>query len=221
MRWFNGRFVEDAQSVLRIRRHQFGSPLRSDAGEQITTQELVRVVGAEIPGHHLDPHQHVGSGPWRRPEAQQRELRRQRRIGGEKRIHAGAVRLDLTAGIVGQPLPGGARRASEPDRPQEPVLRNRRGAEDFRQHPVPDSALELHLPQPVLGVDEAETEERVPLGRREDVRDGVGVAHDLHRSRESFDVNGAAHLRQRPPAVEIRPRGHRCYDDDEYGDGDQ
>ena len=118
VRLFNGRLVEDAQSVLRIRRHQFGSPLRPDAGEQITTQELVRVVRAEIPGHHLDPHQHVGPGPRRRLEAQQRELRRQRRIGGEKRIHAGdsTPRSD-----------GGHRRAAVPRR-SAPRVRTRPSA---------------------------------------------------------------------------------------------
>ena len=78
VRSFDGRLVEDAQSVLRIRRHQLGSPLRSDAGEHVAAQQLERVVRAEIPGHHLDPHQDVGPGPRLRLEAQQRELRRQR-----------------------------------------------------------------------------------------------------------------------------------------------
>ncbi len=54
---------------------------------------------------------------------------------------------------------------------------------------MPDPPLKLHLPEAILGVDVAEAEQRVALGRREDVRDGVGVAHDLDRSRESLDVN--------------------------------
>ena len=215
--------VEDAQAVARIRRHQLGGPLRPDAREQVSAQELVRVVGAEIPRHHLDPHQDVGPGPRRRLEAQQRELRRQRAGSrGEKRIHAGDVRLDLRPGIVRQPLPRGARRAAESDRAEEPVLRNRRGAEDFRQPAVADPALKLHLPQPVLGMDEAEAEERVALRRGEDVRDGVGVAHDLDRPRQSLDANRAARLRQRAAAGRrSRRRARRCYDDDENADGDQ
>ena len=44
-----------------------------------------------------------------------------------------------------------------------------------------DAALELHLPQPILRVHVAETEQRVGLGRREDVRNRVGVADDVDR----------------------------------------
>ena len=48
-------------------------------GEQIVAQQLERVVRAQIPRHHLDPDEHVGPGPRLRLEAEQRELRRQRR----------------------------------------------------------------------------------------------------------------------------------------------
>ena len=74
-----GLAVDDAQAVQRIRRQQLGHPLGADAREQVVAHQLERVVRAEIPRHHLDPHQHVGPGERLGLEAQQRELRRQRR----------------------------------------------------------------------------------------------------------------------------------------------
>ena len=84
-----------------------------------------------------------------------------------------------------------------------------------------DPALELHLPESILGVNETEAEERVALRQGEDVRDGVGVAHDLDRPRQSLDANRAARLRQRAAEVDVRAGAGRCYDDDENADGDQ
>ena len=43
-------------------------------------------------------------------------------------------------------------------------LGQRRGADDLGQPPGPEPALELHLPEPVLGVDEALREGRVDAG---------------------------------------------------------
>ena len=45
-----------------------------------------------------------------------------------------------------------------------------------------DAPLKLHLPQAILRVHVAEAEQRVELGRREDVRNGVGVANDVDRA---------------------------------------
>ena len=50
-----------------------------------------------------------------------------------------------------------------------------------------DAALELHLPEPVLRVDVAKAEQTIELVRREDVRNGVRIAHDVDRARETRD----------------------------------
>ena len=81
--------------------------------------------------------------------------------------------------VVRQVIPRAARGAAEADRPQESVLRDGGRAEDFRQPAVSDAPLELHLPEAILRVDVAEAEQPVELVRGEDVRDRVGVAHDV------------------------------------------
>ena len=90
------------------------------------------------------------------------------------------------------------------------ILGDCRSTEDFRQRAVPDPPLEFHLPQPILRVREAQAEERIALRRCEDVRDGIGVAHDLDRPRQAFDANRAACLRQRSAQVRIRAGADRC-----------
>ena len=64
---------------------------------------------------------------------------------------------------------------------KKPILRERRGAEHFRQVSVANPALELHLPEAILRVRVTETEQSIELVRCDDVRDGVGVADDLDR----------------------------------------
>ena len=67
---------------------------------------------------------------------------------------------------------------------------------------MPDAALELHLPQPILRVHIAEAEQGVGLVGREDVRDGVGVADDVDRRRDAGGGLRAGDLGQRAPQVE-------------------
>ena len=64
-----------------------------------------------------------------------------------------------------------------------------------------DAPLQLHLPQAILRVYIAETEQRVRLVGREDVRNRVGVANDVDRCRESGDGNRAVDVRQRAAQV--------------------
>ena len=130
---------------------------------------------------------------------QQREFRRQLAavVRRHERVDAGDIRVDLSPGAVrqcGPCRPGGA---TEADRAKEAILRHRHAAEDLGQPAMTDAPLEFHLPQPVLGVHVAEAVERVGFRGREDVRDGVGVAHDLDRRRQTGDGQRAVDERQR------------------------
>jgi len=105
----------------------------------------------------------VGAGPRLRLEPQERELRRQTaaRVRRDERVDAGDVRVDLRLRPVGQRVPGVPGGPAEPDGPQEPVLRQRHLAEDLGQPSESGAALELHLPQAILGVHVPESEQRV------------------------------------------------------------
>ncbi len=83
------------------------------------------------------------------------------------------------------------RPAVEPERAHEAIGRQRRSPHDLGQPPGPDPPLKLHLPEPVLGVHEAEREGRI----LEALASKCGIAH---RSRTT--VTGAL-----SPATRISP----------------
>jgi hypothetical protein len=109
--------------------------------------------------------------------------------------------------------------ATEADRAQESILRQCGGAEDFRQTTVPDAPLELHLPQTVLRVYVAETEERVALGVRDDVRNGVRVADNVYGLVETVDGEGAVHDWKGLSQVPISAEAHERDESDQRTDG--
>ncbi len=168
-------------------------------------QELEYVVRAQIPRHHLHPHDHVDAGPRLGLEAEQRELRRQPSavVRDDEGVDAGDVGVDLLLRPVGRRGPRVLRRASESDRAEKAVLRERGCAENLREAPVADAPLQLHLPEPVLRVHVAEAEERVQLVRGVDVRNRVGVADDVDRRREPQDGQRAVDLRQRSAQIMV------------------
>ena len=111
----------DRKPCRRIRGHQLRHPFLADRANEVVAQELERVVGAQIPGHHLDPDDDVGSGPRFRLEPQQRELERQRGavVCGEERVHARHVGIHLLLRPSGCSVPRRLCRPAETHRPQE------------------------------------------------------------------------------------------------------
>jgi len=107
----------------------------------------------------------------------------------KERVDAGDVRVDLLSGLLRQRgicCLGGA---PEADRAKKAILRQRRGTEDLGQTAVTNASLELHLPQPILRVRVAQTVERVEFRRGENVRNGIGVPHDLNRRQQADDCH--------------------------------
>lgn len=68
---------------------------------------------------------------------------------------------------------------AQAERAHGPVEIERPGPEHLRQPPRGDAPLHLHLPEPVLGMHEAEGEIGVGHRLRLDMRNAVAVAHDL------------------------------------------
>jgi hypothetical protein len=111
-------------------------------------------------------------------------------------VHARHVRVDVGVRPFRQRVPGRTSRAPGAERAKKTIGADRRGAEDFRQPPKTHAALEFHLPQAILRVRVAETVKRITFRRREDVRDGIFVAHDVHGRGNTRDSDRALQHRQ-------------------------
>src|SRR5262245_16006564 len=117
-------------------------------------------------------------------------------MGADERVHAGTVRIDLFARVLRQTIPSRTRRAAESDGAQKSILRNCGLSKYLREPPVADAPLEFHLPEAVLSMHVAKTKKRIRFARCKDVRDRVGIAHDVDRSGKAADSQVAAHLWQ-------------------------
>ncbi len=191
--------------IRRILRPDVGDLLVREPRAEPRAQQLVLVVGAEVERHHPQPDQAVGGGPGLDlmvPENQ--ELGRQRPAPAlQVSVDAGGIGLEPGPRRGAQVLEARGRPPVEPERAHEAVGRQRRPAHDLGQAPGADPPLELHLPEPVLGVDEAEGEDRILQARRLDMRDRPLIAHDRDRRSQPLDPDLAIELRQRLPQPQI------------------
>ena len=180
-------------------------------------QQLERVILAEVPRHHLDPGEHVRPAPWLRLESQHRELQRELApvVGRYERVDAGDVGVDVGPGLRRQRVPGRSRRTARADRSKESIRRQRGRAEHFRQPALADAALELHLPQTILGVRVAESEERVEPARGEDVCHRVPVADDVHGARDAGYGDRSLELGKRRAKEDVSGRARQQDQDEE------
>ena len=178
------------------------------AGEACA-QQLVAKIVAQVPGHDLEPDQAVGGPPGLGLVAEQDELGRQQLgVGLQIGVHAGGVglvdRLHLGREHLEITLGG----AVEPQRAQEFVGLDAGLAHHGREPRLPDPALQLQLPEPVLRVDVAHGEGAV-LGRLgEDVGDRMGVADHLHRRIEAGNLLIAVVGGEREPGARARRQQH-------------
>ncbi len=146
------------------------------------------------------------------PENQ--ELGRQRPAPGSQ-ISVDARRIGLEPGARRrrQMRQARVRPPIEPERAHEAIGRQRCRADDLGQPAGADPPLELHLPEPVLGMDEAEREHRIQEAPRLDVRDRPPIAHHRDRRRHPRNPDLPFHLRQRAPQPEIpAAQPHRAHD---------
>ena len=111
--------------------------------------------------------------------AQDQELRRQgEAVARDRGVDAGGIGLEqCQRGRVeaGRRALGAA---GKPERADEPVVRQSRCAQHLGQSALARQPVELHLPQPVLAMEEAQRQVGVGLALRCDVWDRTGIAHD-------------------------------------------
>jgi hypothetical protein len=98
-----------------------------------------------------------------------------------------------------------ARHAAQTQRAHEAVGIEGARPEHLGEPARADAPIHLHLPQPVLGVDEAQGEMRVLERGGVDMRDAVAVAQHLDLSAQAGELDLAFGLRQRLPQVEVSP----------------
>jgi len=122
---------------------------------------------------------------------------------GEVGIHSRRIGVQQAAGfgVVMREVRFG--HAPQPERAHEAVGLERVRAEDFGEAPRPQAPVHLHLPQPVLGVDEAEREVGVLERGGVDVRDTVAVAQHFRRCAQPGEHDFAARHRQRLAQIEV------------------
>ena len=128
-------------------------------------------------------------------------------VGGERRPRPGGQVGEAAFGQPAQPEDAHEAVGGEGPRPQ-----------NLRQPPGAQAALELHLPQPVLGVNEAEGEIGVAVGARADAHHAVAVAGDLDRRGEPRQHHHAPGLGQRGAEPGIAARRRREADGEDAED---
>ena len=199
--------LDAAGLVLVVGRIEVEDPLRREEARHPEPHEVARPLASEVEGHDLDPDRGIGRRPGLGLEPEDEEL------GGQRTrpaLHPGVDPADVgvdpaprAGGEVGQ---AGLRPAVEAEHPQKAVGGEGGRPQDLGETARADPPIHLHLPQPVLGVDVAESEEGVLLVPGEHVRDAVPVAHHFHRLGEAGDGPFAVDLGERPPKPQVAAR---------------
>ena len=184
-----------------------GEPRRQARAEQ-----LVAPIAGQPERNELTPEQAVDRGPGRGAVAQRQELRRQ---------GAGmAVQVSVDPGGIGLEEGAQARReqtqallglAPEAQGAHQPVAGQGPAPHDLGQPAGAEPPHGVHLPQPVLGMDETEGESGVLFARRANGHHPVVVAQHLDRGRQASEAEPAVGLGQR--ACQPEPAAARGQDE--------
>ena len=178
----------------------------ADAAVGDRPAELLVVVAAQVPGHRLEPRQGVDRGPRLDLGDVAGEVEHRvggRQVGGRAALHVGVdavgVVLQVLAGarrqqrqlLLGDPAPA--------ERAHDAIGLQRVGvlAHQLGQPAGGDVAAQVHLEEPVLGVDVALRVEQVARGVGVDLRDAARVAQHLDVGRQAGDLDRAGPVRQR------------------------
>jgi hypothetical protein len=189
--------ADDGGIVGRVGWLQVGGQLSAQLDGQPGTQDLAGPVAAENQGHEFRPVKAVHRPPGLRRKAQQGEL--QRPLTGalaHPGIDAGRVGFQRAAGLSGQTGQLIFGRAVQSQGAREAIHRQRHLAQHLAQAARAHAPLQLHLPQPVLGVDVALSKEKVILVLGVDMRHSPAVADDLHRTVQTDNACATHGLRQ-------------------------
>ncbi len=193
------RARHDDRRAVRIGREQLVGACRvAQAGVGQVSKQLLVHVGADVPRLHLLPADRVERRPWFRLRAGQ-EVREPKVVAFlvEPCVHALGVRVHDGPSLWRQPRQVALGRLSPAERPDEAVGVELALAEHLGEAPGRDVAPDLHLPHPLLRVDEPLGHEQVVRGLGSDVGDAGDIANDGDGPLESRNGERAACLRER------------------------
>ena len=187
----------DQHGRLGRARRQVGGQPGAELPHQPGAPEL------HLPGPHLDvPDLEDGEAVRRRPrlgaEVEELELDRPGLGRGDEGVDAGRVRVEHRARLGRRDLVVDAGAPLEPEAPGERILRHADLADQLRPAPGRPAAVVLHVPEPILGVDEALREERVVDGPGPRVGDALGDLARLDGAGEAAGAGGSSSDRGAP-----------------------
>ena len=131
------------------------------------------------------------------PRAEELELDGPDLRGLEEGVDTGRVCLEHRARFRGRPLVVDAGAPVEPEPARQHVLGDARFAHELCPSPARPPAVVLHVPEPILGVDEALGEERVVGGPGPRVGNALVVPPDVDGSRQTTKPLGAREIGKR------------------------
>ena len=195
----------------RIRRigHQVAQALGRQVQHQLRAQRLARRLVGQLQRHQFLHRERIRRDPGRDLGVEQEELRRPapQRIGLnhlQPGVHPVRIGIERRPGRFRLRRDARLRQPVEVEGAHQPVDLQRLAPEELAQAPLRRAPHQGHLPQPVLGVREAEAEERVEILGRQDVGHGVAIAHDLDRRAWPLQRERAVVVRQRLAGEIIR-----------------
>ena len=125
-------------------------------------------------------------------------------VGG---VDPGAIGLELGPQVRVEVVLLALGEIADAEGAHQPVARQARLAGDLREAPAGRPAVEVHLPEPVLGVDEPLGEPEVRAARRGDVGNAPAIPGDLDRRADPGGSKAALELRQRSAQQPVPGRG--------------
>jgi len=194
------------------------SRLLPQIGDQSGAEQLGPIVAPKIQAHHLSPGQRVDRGPGGRINAQDGEFERQAApVAFDVSVYTVGIGLHDEASLIFHQRPVLLGRLPQADGAQKTVGIQGAWAQDCAQGPAGDPAVELHLPEPILGVDIALGEKEIMLVLRKDMGHSPLVPDHLYWCREPGDGDGALDLGPRPPhkpgATYDQDENYKCQHD--------
>ena len=198
---------QNSGRVLRIARQQGSRTLGAHSRQEARAQQFGVPVAAQVPHHHLGPHQRVVHRPRLGLHAKDHKLQRQHLVLAQPGVDAGGVRLQYGLGLRIERVKGAARSAVKTNRAQKLVRVERGLAQHFAQAAGAGAALKLHLKHAVLRVHIALRKKCVMVGGGKDVRDASGIAHHFHLAIKAGNGGGAAGFGQ--AEAEHQPGGEQ------------
>ncbi len=198
------------------RRPEVGQGRRWHIGEQARPRQLAPPALDQAQRHRLDQDQAVRRLPglWAVPKDEEFGRRRVR-VLADHRVDPRRIGVEPLQSLGREVLERRLGGAVEAQRAHEAVDREPGLAHHLGEPAGTDPPAHLHLPEPILGVHEAQRHGSIVLVRGLDQRNAQGVAADRHRCPEPGEPDLARELRQRPVAQPRRdPDRGASYDHD-------